>query len=141
MVQGTPLPHGRRPRVLVEHENPQVLARQMRTLEDAGFAVETCLGPSSFRDRTCPLVTRGTCRKAAAADVVLSGLPLGDIGVYIALRTQLPDREVLLALSDAERARIPLPEVLEEVASLVPRNQGREELVATVRSAMERRRG
>lgn len=141
MEQGTPPPSDRRPRILVEHENPHVLARQLRTLEQAGFAVETCLGPTSYRDRRCPLTTRGTCNKAAAADVVVAGLPLGDIGVFIALRTQLPDTEVLLTLSEPERARIPLPDVLDEVATVVPRNQHGPELVATVRTALERSPG
>jgi hypothetical protein len=129
-------PGSRRPRVLLEHQNPRVLARQWRTLEAAGFAVETCMGPSTFADRTCPLTSRGVCQKAAAADVVVAGLPAHDIAVYIALRTRFPDREVLLAMSEEERARLPLPHLLEEVANLVPRNQDGDELVATVRAAM-----
>lgn len=46
---------------------------------------------------------------------------------------------MLLALSEGERARIPLPEVLDEVATLVPRNQDSDELVATVQEAADRR--
>lgn len=109
-----------RTRVLVEHENPCVLAEQAWALAAAGFDVEVCGGPRQQRGRVCPLAVRTSCPKAARADVIVNQLPLGDLRVYIAQRVMLPDCMVLLGLSPSERARHP---ILESVATTVPRNQ------------------
>ena len=121
------------PCVLIEHENALVLEAQQETLEAAGFSVQTCTGPSAFPDGRCPLVTRSFCRKAEAADLVLSELPAGQLQVYVALRACFDDRPVLLGLSAAEQARMP---TLTHLAEIVPRNLRGAKLVEAVHRAM-----
>lgn len=121
-----------RTRVLVEHENPRVRRAQVATLEAAGYEVTECAGPASLEGGTCPLVERGQCEEARAADVVVNGLPLGELRVYIAQRARLDDGEVLLGLSSSERVRHP---ILDGLASSVPRNATGADLVEAVRSA------
>jgi hypothetical protein len=119
-------------RVLIEHQNPRVLTRHAKALSDAGFHVETCPGPSAFEDRACPLVEGRGCGPAERADVILNGLPLGDIEVFIAQRRNLPGTPTQLTLSEGERARVP---VLHRVADVIPRGLDPGELVGVVRRA------
>jgi hypothetical protein len=115
-------------RILVEHENPRVLAARVRDLEAAGFLVDTCPGPSAWPDKRCPLITDGRCEQAEQADVILAALPMDAIKVYIALRTHY-DVPVVLSLSDAERSRFP---VLDQIGPVVPRQLAGAELAAAV---------
>ncbi len=64
-------------RVLVEQSDGAAREVMARTLEAAGFHVETCAGPSAFRGRHCPLVGGGDCDMAHSADVIVCGLHLG----------------------------------------------------------------
>jgi hypothetical protein len=109
-------------RVLIEHQNPRILERVAAAATEAGLEVDTCCGPSTFPDRTCPMTTGAGCAKAHAADAIVCGLPLEDIGVFIALRRALPDVDIVLTLSEAERARLSMPGVLERLATVVPRD-------------------
>jgi hypothetical protein len=109
-------------RVLIEHQNPRILERVAAAARAAGMDVDTCAGPSTFADRTCPMTTGTGCDKAAAADMIVCGLPLEDIGVFIALRREHPDREIVLTLNPSELARLSMPGVIERLATVVPRD-------------------
>ena len=119
--------------MLVEHENPRVRAAQVAGLEAAGFEVVACSGPGGQREGICPLVAHGYCRKAYAADVIVNELPLGRLQVYVAQGVYLPECPVLLALSEAERARHP---ILDGLASPVARNLTGDALLDAVRGAL-----
>jgi hypothetical protein len=122
-------------RVLIEHQNPRVLTRHAKALSDAGFHVEVCPGPSAFDDRLCPLVAGRGCGPVERADVILNGLPLGNIEVFIAQRRTFPGTPTQLTLSEGERARVP---VLHHVADVIPRGLDPGELVGVVRRAYHR---
>jgi hypothetical protein len=116
-------------RILIEHENPRILSMQRRTLREAGYVVEGCGGPNRQPERCCPLVDGRDCPKAEAADVIINGLPLGRLRVYAAATTRLPDRPVILMLTDEERSRLP---VLEELTVVIGRNSSGPALVDAV---------
>jgi hypothetical protein len=121
-----------RTRVLLEHENPRILDRQVADLEAAGFEVSTCSGPSRLASRTCPLVAHGRCTAAFAADVIVNNLPFEQLGVYVAQRACLPDRAVLLSLTQREQARHP---IVAELSEVIPRNLTGDPLRDAVRAA------
>jgi hypothetical protein len=121
-----------RTRVLLEHENPRVLEAQAADLEAAGFEVRTCPGPIRLESRICPLVAHGRCPAAHATDVIVNGLPIEQLGIYVAQRTWLTDRAVLLSLTPQEQARHP---IIAGVATPIPRNVTGDILLDAVRSA------
>jgi DNA-binding NtrC family response regulator len=65
-------------RVLIEQPDGAAREVMARTLEDAGYRVDTCAGPSAFRDRHCPLVEGGDCEMAHEADVIVCALHLAN---------------------------------------------------------------
>lgn len=121
-------------RVLIEHENPRVLSAQRRTLRAAGYLVEGCAGPNRQPERRCPLVDGRDCAKVAAADVIINGLPLGQLYVYVAAAIRLPDRPIILTLTDEERGRLP---ILEEMSAVIGRNSSGQTLVDAVRAVTD----
>jgi hypothetical protein len=67
--------------------------------------------------------------------VIVCGLPLEDIGVFIALRRRFRDAEIILTLSDQDQARLSMPGVLEHLATVIPRSASDEELRAAIVAA------
>ncbi|HBW21667.1 MAG: N-acetyltransferase family protein [Streptosporangiaceae bacterium] len=61
-------------RVLVESRS-WFDSAAVAALRSAGYTVRQCQGPSRTMGRPCPLVTSGTCRLAAEADLIISLLP------------------------------------------------------------------
>lgn len=123
-------------RVLIEHENPRVAARQASQLHVRGFAVRVCPGPAGLEDGECPLAASGDCEMASTADVIVNELPLGRFPVFAAQRRRLPDRPVLLGLTDEERARFP---ALAVVAPTIPRTLDGDALAAAIRDVRRSR--
>ena len=123
-------------RVLIEHEDPAVRAAQAATLGEAGFDVLTCAGPRAQPGGVCPLVPNGHCEAAEGADVIVNELPLNQVPVYVAQRTNLPDCPVVLGVSAADRQRAPR---VVGLADTMARDAGGEELVAAVREAVDGR--
>jgi hypothetical protein len=66
------------------------------------------------------------------ADVIVNSLALDDLRVYVALRAHMPDCPMLLAMTDAERARHP---ILESLATIIPRDVSGAALVTIVEEA------
>jgi hypothetical protein len=118
-------------RVVVEHENPLVAAGMAEALEAAGHSAVTCHGPSLRGGRECPPLEDRACPLVEVADVVLAGLPNDQLQVYVALRAQygIP---VVLSLSRAERARLP---ILEQVGPWIPRELRGQRLARALEAA------
>lgn len=60
--------------VLVECDEPVLHDGIARVLQEAGYDVVSCAGPSSRGSQTCPLVTDGRCTLVERADLVVHAL-------------------------------------------------------------------
>jgi hypothetical protein len=65
-------------RVLVELAGRAMGTAVERTLEQQGYQVAVCGGPTSLHRGACPLVTAGTCPLVDGADVVVYALDVDD---------------------------------------------------------------
>ncbi len=65
-----------RPRVLIEEPDVVEAYASWRLLEEHGYEVSWCPGPTGERPRRCPLVTSGQCDLVCNADVVVTSLAL-----------------------------------------------------------------
>jgi hypothetical protein len=104
----------RRPRLLIEDPDPALLVSDFRRFTEAGFDVALCSGPDQTEE--CPLVGRGECSMAAAADVIVMGTGLGESRDVIsaALHRHHPRVPVIArvarqSLEDVPDGCIPLP--------------------------------
>ena len=90
----------RSPRVLIENADPAIGHAVENFLLEEGFQVAYCTGPGDDLGR-CPLVHDGVCPRAAAADVVLTSLPLTDTDpheVLVRLRRHFPGTPVIVEI-------------------------------------------
>lgn len=95
---------GNGPRVLVEHPDPVTLDATRRILAEAGYDVATCPGPRAGTPTTtggpgCPLLQGATCSAVTAADVIVTGLSLGQADeslVVCRLRAAAQDTPIVL---------------------------------------------
>lgn len=124
-------PH--RTRVLIEHENPHIRQRQAAALEPAGFDVTTCAGPTAPQGQTCPPLAASDCDRLCAADVVVNELPMRHLRVYVAQQALVPDRPVLLGLSEHDEARFP---ILAQLPHTLPRDATDPVVVHAVQQAL-----
>jgi DNA-binding response OmpR family regulator len=122
-------------RILIEHENPLAGAAMAEALEAAGHHVTICHGPSTCGGRECPLLEDRECSLVEDADVILAGLPTDKLEVYVALRDQC-GVPVVLCLSRAERARLP---ILEQIGPWIPRELRGPRLARALDAVLERR--
>jgi hypothetical protein len=87
---------GRRPRLLVEDDQPAAAVSDFSLFQDAGFDVAFCGGPEGDPG-DCPLLRGRRCMLVEGADVVLHGLDPG-LGVAAAIRNQRPELPVVVEL-------------------------------------------
>lgn len=95
---------GSGPRVLVEHPDPVTLDAARRILTEAGNDVATCPGPRAGTPTTtggpgCPLLHGATCSAVTTADVIVTGLSLGQADeslVVSRLRAAAQDTPIIL---------------------------------------------
>ena len=100
---------GERPRVLVECPDSAMTWAMERVLDDAGFEVASCAGPSG--PSRCALIETGHCDLQAGADVVVNCLGgRGTGGPAIARRTSETRPEIpLIVGASPNRAPGDLP--------------------------------
>lgn len=70
-----PWPFAGRPRVLVEHPDPDTCLELVAELRRRGYAVALCSGPEA--DARCPLHDLESCAAVEGADVVVTALGFG----------------------------------------------------------------
>lgn len=91
-------------RILVEHPDPMTLDATRRILAEAGYDVATCPGPRADTDTPtggpgCPLLHGAACSAVTTADVVVTGLSLGQADeslVVSRLRAAAQDTPIVL---------------------------------------------
>ena len=111
-----PWPFLDRPRVLIEHPDPNDALELAGAIRRAGCSVYICHGPSRSGDpRTrCPLHKLEPCVAVEGADVVVTALDLADedgVGVVRGLRTRYPGKPLVVAATVSQS--LELEEVLE----------------------------
>jgi hypothetical protein len=84
---------GRRPRILIEDDEPSLAVSDFSMFWQAGFDVAFCSGPGADR-ASCPLSRGQPCQALAGADAVLHGLD-PRIGVASSIRRELPGTPVV----------------------------------------------
>ena len=131
-----PWPFPERPRVLIEHPDPDAGLELAAALRSAGFAVAICRGPNGTA--RCPVHKLEPCVIVEGADVVVSALDLERSGrdVLEGLRTRYPDTPLVVEATAAES--IELADVLHG-CTVVPVDGEPSRVVAAVRSEIGRR--
>ena len=97
-----------RPQVLIEEPGVARAYSYWRLLDNNGYEVSWCRGPSGLGHRPCPLVAYGRCELIERADVVVSSLGLqreSSRKVVAAFRRLHPDRAVVIQASQQMFAR------------------------------------
>jgi hypothetical protein len=120
-----------RPRVLVESSDAVEQWALTGALEDAGYEVAVCDGPS-FHGAPCPLVRSGECHLAAGADVIVNRFRLSEPAnqdVVWAVQAARPETPVIVEAALQERERhaellsacrvFPSPQSIAEVLAAV----------------------
>jgi hypothetical protein len=127
-----------RPRVLVEDPDGAVLWASARVLEEAGYDVACCQGPSGVGDglpRTCcPLLVGAACPLVEGADVVVSSTSLPQSAE---IQEAVARHEAELVVGGPERV---VAERLERIGTGAPLPYpiSPEKLVRAVAAALER---
>lgn len=75
-----------RARILVENPDGAELWAHTEALQEAGYDVASCSGPSTDGHAVCPLVANGRCGAVEDADVVISTTTLGAVVAAISSR-------------------------------------------------------
>ena len=121
--------------MLIEHHDSSIGVAVGNLLAAEGYEVAHCRGPEDRAGR-CPLVTVGTCERAAEADVVFYGLAVSDErdrDVLASLRSHFENTPVIVELP---ASRIPLYKKELEGCVVVPQPLTRESLLDAVEQAM-----
>jgi DNA-binding response OmpR family regulator len=124
------------PRVLVEHADGERADALLDAFRRAGYAVAVCAGP--LPDERCPLTCDEGCAAADGADLIVSSLGLQTSetrDVLASLRRRLPRTPLLVEAPTDDVAQ--WAEFVDG-CKLVDAPAGPDELVATVRAALER---
>lgn len=89
-------PSSGRPRVLIEHADPDTRARLEAELRARGLDTLACPGPGQRGG--CPLIGQTVCPAVAQADVVVTGLADDGPGRVVAttIRYHYPERPLLI---------------------------------------------
>jgi len=85
---------GRRPRLVIEDEQPALAISDFSLFKEAGFDVAFCSGPGDD-PAACPLMHGQPCALLAGADAVLHGLDPA-LGIAAAIRRQYPELPVVV---------------------------------------------
>lgn len=131
-----PWPFSERPRVLIEHPDPDAGLELAAALRGAGFAVAICRGPDGTA--RCPVHKLEPCVIVEGADVVVTALDLEREGrdVLEGLRTRYPDTPLVVEATAAES--IELADALYG-CTVVPVDAEPGRVVEAVRSEIRRR--
>lgn len=98
-----PWPFAERPRVLIEHPDPDTGLELAGALRGAGYAVAICGGPD--RTSRCPLHKLEPCAVVEGADVVVTGLDFEREEareVLAGLRLRYPSTPLVVGVTAAE---------------------------------------
>lgn len=96
-----------RPRVLIEHSDPDEALELAGALRKAGLTVGICRGPDS--DARCPLHQFEPCTAVQGADIVVMALDLETEDgqrVFDGLRTRYPSTPRVLTQAHADPAHV-----------------------------------
>lgn len=96
-----------RPRVLIEHRDPDEALELAAALRKAGLTVGICRGPEAGADEPtrCPLHHLEPCAAVEGADVVVSALDLDEveaIRVLEGLRTRYPSVPLVVTVTPGQ---------------------------------------
>jgi DNA-binding NarL/FixJ family response regulator len=133
-----PWPYLERPRVLIEHSDPDTGLDLAIAIRRAGCTVAICRGPDPSADPAtrCPLHRLEPCVVVEGADLVVTALDLeGEEGrdVLRGLRTRYPSTPLVVAATVGEA--LELGDLLEG-CTVVPVDAPAEQLVAAVLDAL-----
>jgi CheY-like chemotaxis protein len=100
-IEFRPWPYADRPRVLIEHPDPDSALEVAAAVRGAGLMVGICRGPDAAADPAtrCPLHRLEPCVLVEGADVVVTALDLEDRDgreVLAGLRTRYPDTPLVV---------------------------------------------
>ncbi len=129
-----PWPFPGRPRVLIEHPDPDAGLELAGAIRRAGYGVAICRGPARSADppTRCPLHQLEPCIAVEGTDVVVTVLDLADedgVGVVKGLRTRYPSKRLVVAATVGQTLQ--LGEVLEG-CTVVQVDAQPDEIVAAV---------
>jgi DNA-binding NarL/FixJ family response regulator len=96
-----PWPYPDRPRVLIEHPDPDEALELASAIRQAGCTVGICRGPDAAADPAtrCPLHRLEPCVAVEGADVVVTALDFASpngLEVVRGLRTRYPDTQAIV---------------------------------------------
>jgi DNA-binding NarL/FixJ family response regulator len=131
-----PWPYLQRPRVLIEHPDPDEALEFAIAIRDAGCTVGICRGPDATADKAtrCPLHQLEPCIAVEGADVVVSALDLsGQDGrdVVEGLRTRYRDTQTIVLATVGQT--LELGDILDD-CTVLPVDAAPEHVAAAVRT-------
>ena len=138
MIDLGPWPFLQRPRVLIEHPDPDNGLELATALRRAGCTVAICRGPDAGGNppTRCPLHNLEPCIVVDGADVVVTLLQFGADdarGVLRGLRTRYPETPVVVAATVADTLEL---ENDLQGCTVVREEAGPAEIVAAVLAAL-----
>lgn len=89
-------------RVLVENPDGAEVWAHTEALQEAGYDVATCFGPSVRGRVVCPLVSEGNCTAVEEADVVITTTSLDDDRAVIAALCYRHPKGLIVEGADAD---------------------------------------
>jgi hypothetical protein len=133
-----PWPYTERPRVLIEHHQPDAALELATAIRQAGCTVGICRGPDATADPAtrCPLHRLEPCIAVEGADLVVTALDLEEEEgrqVLRGLRTRYPSTPLVVAATVGET--LDLGELLEG-CTVVPVDAEPEQVAAAVHGAL-----
>lgn len=107
IIELQPWSYEDRPRVLIEHGDPDEALELAGALRKAGLTVGICRGPDAHADQPtrCPLHHLEPCAAVEGADVVVAGLDLDKedgVRVLEGLRVRYPSTALVVAVTPAQ---------------------------------------
>ncbi len=137
-IELQPWPYPERPRVLIEHPEPDTALELATAIWRAGCTVGICRGPDATADPVtrCPLHRLEPCVAVEGADLVVTVLDLEEEDgreVVRGLRARYPSRPLVVAATVGET--LELGDLLEG-CTVVPVNAGSRQVVAAVLDAL-----
>jgi hypothetical protein len=133
-----PWPYAQRPRVLIEHPDPDEALELAIAIRDAGCTVGICRGPETTADQAtrCPLHQLEPCIAVEGADVVVSALDLsGQSGrdVVEGLRMRYRDKQTIVLATVAQT--LELGDILDD-CTVLPVDSAPEYVAAAVEASI-----
>ncbi len=130
-----PWQYSGRPRVLIEHPDPDAGLELASALRRAGCTVAICRGPDPTGNpaRCCPLHGLEPCVVVEGADVVVTALGLDQEdsrGVLHGLRTRYPSTPVVVEATAADT--LELSDLLEGCTVVAPRAESKHVVTAVL---------